>query len=103
MIARAVTLCLVLCLPAPRLAAKAPPDEKKDPVRTLRLGPGDHIITRTEDGIGSVVFSPDGRLLATAGPGQSIQLWDVETHEELRRLEGHRTFIRTLAFSPDGK
>jgi hypothetical protein len=51
-----------------------------------------------------VVFSPDGRTLASSGyDDQTIRLWDVETAEELRKLTGHRGRANALAFTPDGK
>ncbi len=54
----------------------------------------------------SLAFSPDGKLLATAGgnPGQfgEIKIWDVAAGKELRAWRGHRDNIFAIAFSPDG-
>ena len=52
-----------------------------------------------------MAFSPDGKVLAT-GAGfveSTIRLWDVASGKEIRRLEGHRAFISSLVFWPDGK
>ncbi len=35
-----------------------------------------------------LTFSPDGRLLAGAGPGPFVHLWDVETRRVVRRIHG---------------
>jgi WD40 repeat protein len=53
-------------------------------------------------GDGPISFSPDGRVLAL-GNQDLVQLWDVATDQEIRRLLGHRDRITATAFSPDGK
>jgi WD40 repeat protein len=61
-----------------------------------------------------VAFSPDGRLLATAGgsteggdPSKQtaggVALWDAATGQELRRLGDPRTVVAQVAFRPNGK
>src|SRR5262249_27127554 len=50
----------------------------------------------------SLCFSPNGKTLAAVHPGQRVGLWDPETGECLRTLEG-RGYLCSLAFSPDGK
>lgn len=50
-----------------------------------------------------VAFSPDGKLLASAGNDRTIGLWDLTTGNELRRMTGHDDCVRWLVFSPDGK
>jgi WD40 repeat protein len=73
----------------------------------------------------SFAFSPDGKALACAGAwddssflpgnfniqgvevttkkGYLVLLWDPATGKEIRRFEGLRDKVRSVAFSPDGK
>jgi WD40 repeat protein len=64
----------------------------------------------------SVAFSPDGTRLASSSslpnsispfgdqgePGEVI-VWDARTGQELLSLKGHRRYVNSVAFSPDGK
>src|SRR5262249_44732889 len=52
---------------------------------------------------GMVVFSPDGRRLATTGSGGEVCLWSAETGARLVTLPGHRGGVKGLRFSPDGR
>ena len=50
----------------------------------------------------SLAAGADGRLLV-AGNYNSVSFWDVETGEELQRLEGHFGNLQAVAILPDGK
>ncbi|MEM9494311.1 MAG: hypothetical protein AAGC55_34515, partial [Myxococcota bacterium] len=47
-----------------------------------------------------MAISPSGRWLATRGPSQTGQLWDLESGAT-RLLYGHDSLIYTIAFAPD--
>jgi WD40 repeat protein len=51
----------------------------------------------------ALAFSPDGKLLASAGRDKLVLVWDLETGKPPRRLAGHEDTVGSLAFSPDGK
>ncbi|MCY4009216.1 MAG: WD40 repeat domain-containing protein [Anaerolineaceae bacterium] len=59
--------------------------------------------------VNALAFSPDGRLLASAGghtenPSElEIWLWDVAAGQALTFLRGHGSSINGLAFTPDGQ
>jgi WD40 repeat protein len=50
----------------------------------------------------AVVFSPDGKQLASASINKTVRLWDAATGASLQTLEGHSDGVRSVAFSPDG-
>jgi WD40 repeat protein len=65
--------------------------------------PSGHEIVRTKlpEVVTAFAFSADSKILAWGGDGGSIGLWDIGRREEFRRWTG--TFVRGLAFHPDGK
>jgi len=51
----------------------------------------------------SVVFSPDGKTLASGSSDNTIKLWDMATGKLLKTLAGHSSSVWSVVFSPDGK
>ncbi len=60
-----------------------------------------------KDGVWSVVFSPNGRFLATSSDDQTIILWhmqkDIQAQRSERQFLGHTNRIKSVAFSPDSR
>ena len=53
--------------------------------------------------LSALAFSPDGRILASAGFSVGeILLWEVATGKEIGRLVGHSDYVASLVFWPDG-
>jgi len=50
----------------------------------------------------SVVFSPDGKLLASGSPDETVKLWRVSDGELIHTLEGHTDYVLSVTFAPDG-
>ena len=51
----------------------------------------------------SVVFSPDGKILASASLDGFVRLWDVTSRQSRRTSLTHNGWVKSVAFSPDGK
>ena len=49
-----------------------------------------------------LAFSPDGKLLASAGH-KVAKVWEVASGKELAELRGHKMVVCSASFSPDGK
>ena len=61
-------------------------------------------------GVLSIAYSPDGRTLASGhlvyhyfgDEFGTVRIWDLETGENIRMLDGHTDAVTSVAFSPDG-
>jgi WD40 repeat protein len=51
----------------------------------------------------TLAFSPDGDLLATRGPGNSVRVWEVAPAKEVGLFKGHDGAVGTISFAPHGK
>jgi WD40 repeat protein len=53
--------------------------------------------------IKSLVLSPDGRTLISAGRDRTVRVWDLESGKERLCCKGHTDLIRKVALTRDGK
>ncbi|MGF1583545.1 MAG: WD40 repeat domain-containing protein [Gemmataceae bacterium] len=51
----------------------------------------------------TVLFSPDGKTIASLRGDEAVQLWEVTTGKLRAILKGHAREVNSVAFSPDGK
>jgi WD40 repeat protein len=56
-----------------------------------------------ERAVSGVVFSPNGRLLISAGHDQALWFQDIDTWSPVARYRGHLDQINSIAVSPDGR
>ncbi|KAF1967815.1 WD40 repeat-like protein [Bimuria novae-zelandiae CBS 107.79] len=55
------------------------------------------------DEVNTVVFSPDGQLVASASYDRTVRVWETATGQCRSVLEGHSDLVNTVVFSPDGQ
>ena len=93
--------------PAPRKPSQTPPQRKPSTPLLPPAPPSEKpelvIQSGHSDNIRSVVFSPNGQMVASASSDKTMRLWDTETGRMLRVLDHHRDSVTSIAFSPDGK
>jgi WD40 repeat protein len=53
--------------------------------------------------VNDLQFSPDGRILASAGLDGTAKLWDSATGAEVKTLQGHSVYLTHVRFSADGQ
>jgi WD40 repeat protein len=70
-------------------------------VATLQVNAG--APDREEDLGYTIAFSPDGRMLATAGDDPLVRLWDVRAGKLIREFEQNLGGVLRLEFSSDGR
>ena len=77
----------------------------EDNIRLYRVANGEEV-RPVDDGsldLDNAVFTPDGRLLLTAGTDGFIRLWDADTGAPVRRFKGRPEGNSFVGFSKDGK
>jgi WD40 repeat protein len=62
-------------------------------------------VLRARDGspVYAVAWSPDSRWLASGSNDRSVRVWDADTGQERRRLDGHTDDVNSMSWSPDGR
>lgn len=76
-----------------------------DRPRNLKVGEEATLIRKlpAQDGaIFALDWSPDGKVIAVAGAGPKVNLYDAESGAMLASCGGHSAGIYALSFSPDG-
>ena len=54
-------------------------------------------------GFNSVTVTPDGRFAISGSIDKTLKVWDLETGELVRVLEGHTDYVMSVTVTPDGR
>jgi WD40 repeat protein/serine/threonine protein kinase len=85
-----------------RLAVETAPVHS---IKIIALPDGRDVLTVKDydSPIYDLQFSPDGRILASAGFDRTARLWDAATGAQVKTLLGHSQPLRSVRFSPNGQ
>jgi WD40 repeat protein len=76
-----------------------------DRPRNIKVGEEATLIRKLDAQEGAIFaldWSPDGHVIAVAGAGPQVNLYDTESGAKLSTCTGHSAGIYAIAFSPDG-
>ncbi|MEK6233111.1 MAG: hypothetical protein N2C14_00210, partial [Planctomycetales bacterium] len=102
MIVRRIPWLMVLFGLAAAFSSAQPPEKPLPEGAVARIGDNDG--SDGLPGVYRVLFSPDGKKLATRGADHIVRLWSIETGKQtIPPIDGHTDRVSDLAFSLDGK
>ena len=77
---------------------------RMDRPRNMKVGEDATLVRQLADQDGAIFaldWSPDGRRVAVAGAGSSVNIYDAETGSPVASCKGHTAGVYAVAFSPD--
>jgi WD40 repeat protein len=69
----------------------------------MRLCKVEPLILRDKTEVNSLMFSPNGERLASAGADGTVKIWNSKTGKVIQPFNAHNGFVSSVAFHPDGK
>lgn len=59
-------------------------------------------IENHQDSVNKIIFSPDGKLIASASADRTVKLWSLNG-ELIKTMSNHTDIVNEIEFSPDGE
>jgi len=98
-----VVICVAWSPDGATLASGGGYDNKKVCLWDAATGQQIRILGQHGSMVTGVVWSPDGKMLASCSEDETIQLWDAADGRPLRELKGHTRRVDSVVWSPDGR
>ena len=93
---------LYLILRAANLTKQFPPEAYEVIISSLNARPT-YGILRVPHLVDCEAWSPDGKTIASGSWDHKVRLWETNTGQLLKTLDGHSNEVLSLAWSPDGR
>ena len=89
---------------APQVLAQTPNQQQTQPVSGSFIDyfAQEREIKAHDGSVNSASYSPDGKLIVTAGADNTARVWDF-AGKQVAELVGHQGSVKSANFSPDGK
>jgi serine/threonine protein kinase len=83
----------------------SPQVTKENTVQVWDASNGGNVFTYFghSDEVHAVVWSPDGKHIASGSHDKTVQVWDASTGANVFTYRGHSSFVNAVAWSPDGR
>ena len=62
-----------------------------------------HTFEGHKESVNSLIFSPDGKTIASGSKDKTIKIWDVSIGTLKRTLKGHQESVNSIRISPDNR
>ncbi len=90
---------LLTIVTEPQLAPDVPKPKPEDDL----LGQKRPALPSAQKWVRLLAFSPDGKLLATAGADSTVKLWNMDNGQWIRTFAGHQNLVTSIVFTPDSR
>jgi WD40 repeat protein len=97
------SIVLLACSEPPALnSPPAPPTSRPVPT-SLSVGTTLYTYRGHSAGVNAVVWSPDGKRIASGSQDLTVQVWDAADGSHVYIYHGHSSFVNAVAWSSDGQ
>ncbi len=97
------SLVLLACSEPPALTSPPASPTSRSVPTSLSVGTTLYTYRGHSAGVNAVVWSPDGKRIASGSQDQTVQVWDAPDGSHVYIYRGHSSFVNAVAWSSDGQ